>query len=212
MFSQRIESVSDTNINARVSAGYQTLVYEMRLKSKTAVAMVLPLPTASEPSDNALSFIDLSKYPEFFDDMVKCFPEPPSRSAYPVAAAAGNILRVHRVGSFDASFVPGIVDFVRLDPRFRLPDDVWASAPLYHDYSFAVFQLAAGDMRVHPMAMKFETRDSGAIYFPTTHVHDGAIHAVAEFDHALYAQLAVETLGWTFSSVRPHEVMDFGGA
>ena len=211
MFSQRIERVSDTNIYCRVVDGRQTLVYEMRLKSKTPVAMVLPLPTR-HANEDSVSFIDLSEYADFFDDMVKCFPRPLSRSPQaPVAAHVQAGLRVHRVGAFEASVVPSIGDFGRLDPRFRLPDDVWASVPQYQDYSFAVFQLASGDARVHPMAMSFETRDPNTIYFPTTHVHDGVVHAKAEFDHALYAQFAAKSREWKLSTVMPSTVMDFGG-
>ncbi|HEX6096993.1 MAG TPA: hypothetical protein VF432_11765 [Thermoanaerobaculia bacterium] len=211
MFSRRVERVSDTSIYARVTGNHQILIYEMRLRSETPVAMVLPLPTRRENED-AVSFIDLSGYATFFDDMRRCFSSPFTLSRKrPVAAAAGGILRVHRVGAFDASVVPSIGDFVRVDPRFRLPDDVWASVPGYDDYSFAVFQLASGEARVHPMAMRFETRRPDAIYFPTTHVHDGLVHPTAGFDHVLYAQFAAKTFGWKRSEIAPREVMDFGG-
>lgn len=210
MFSQHVERVSDTSIYARMIDDWQVLVYEMRFASRTDVAMVLPLPTRGS-SEDAVSFIDLSGYVRFFEDMAKCFLPPLSRSQGAVAAGpAEATLIVHRVGAFEASFVPSIGDFTRLDPRFRLPDDVWSSLPEYRDYGFAVFQLAPGDARVHPMAMRFETRNTRNIYFPTTHVHDGTVHSKAEFDHALYAQGAADNRGWKLSTVFPYEVMKLG--
>jgi hypothetical protein len=211
IFSQPIDRVSDTSIFARMIEGRQVLVYEMRVASCHDLAMVLPLPTR-HAGEHAVSFVDLSEYPQFFDDMVRCFPRPLSRSTNaPVAAGAGDMLRVHRVGAFEASFVPGIVDFGRLDPRFRLPESVWAALPGYGDYGFAVFQLARGEARVHPMGMRFETRNPEAVYFPTTHVHDGMVHESAHFDHALYAQGVADASEWQLSSVMPRDVMKFGG-
>ena len=41
------------------------------------------------------------------------------------------------------------------------------------------------------MAMEFQTqRDSNEIFFPTIHIHDGEVHELEEFDHALYLQHA----------------------
>ncbi len=39
------------------------------------------------------------------------------------------------------------------------------------------------------MAFEFPHRDPTRLFFPTVHVHDGRVHARAEFDHALYCQL-----------------------
>lgn len=41
------------------------------------------------------------------------------------APVAAGMLTVHDVGDFDASFVPELNDFARLDPRFLLDDDLW---------------------------------------------------------------------------------------
>jgi len=53
-------------------------------------------------------------------------------------------LKVEQVGSFEASFVPTLADFQRLDPRFRLPDTVWQQLGRYAKYGFAIFQLKKG--------------------------------------------------------------------
>jgi hypothetical protein len=97
-------------------------------------------------------------------------------------------LVVHQVGSFIASYVPTRADFDRLDPRFRVPDELFDAVPHYADFGFAVFQLRAGEHRIHPMALTFPTREPDRIFFPTVHVHDGQFHARAKFDHKLYYQ------------------------
>jgi hypothetical protein len=40
------------------------------------------------------------------------------------------------------------------------------------------------------MALRFPTREPGALFFPTVHVHDGNVSESAAFDHTLYAQLS----------------------
>jgi hypothetical protein len=97
------------------------------------------------------------------------------------------------VGAFDASFVPSIDDFDRLDRRFRLPDEVWAAHGEYREraFGFAVFKLRKSTKKaVHPMALSFPTNEPDSIFFPTLHVHDGHTHPRATFDHWLYHQRA----------------------
>jgi hypothetical protein len=211
IFSQSVRHVSKTRVYARIKGERQHLVYEMRLASETDLAMILPLPTKTAGEDQ-VSFVALSEYEGFFEDVERCFPRPVSRGLGDLAMAGrgGAPLVVHRVGAFDASFVPGRADFRRLDPRFRLADDVWRQLPAYSDFGFAVFQLRAGDAGVHPMALSFATRNPDAIYFPTTHVHDGTVHPVAQFDHSLYAQGERESRDWVRGSVLPSKVMKFG--
>ncbi|MGJ8642534.1 MAG: hypothetical protein ACSHX9_03925 [Luteolibacter sp.] len=154
------------------------------------MAMILPLPVQAGVDEEAVKFIDLSGYPDFFDDLKNGYP------SYDALAAgrggqpkAENSLKVVKVGSFEASFVPKEEDFKRLDARFRLPTDTWKSLPQYADYGFAVFKLKPDAHKVHPMAFTFPTRDPGKLYFPTVHIHDGQVHPKEEFDHALYCQV-----------------------
>jgi hypothetical protein len=118
----------------------------------------------------------------------------------PPPAAAGAKLEVVQVGSFEASFVPTVNDFSRLDERFRLPANTWAQLPGYSDHGFAVFKLKSGNAKVHPMAFSFPRRDPNALFFPTVHIHDGKVHPKADFDHALYCQPSAnaqpEIHGW----------------
>jgi hypothetical protein len=92
------------------------------------------------------------------------------------------------VGKFEASFVPTISDFARLDERFRISNETWIQLPLYSDYGFAVSKLKSGESKIHPMAFSFPRRDTKTLFFPTVHIHDGQVHPKAEFDHVLYCQ------------------------
>ena len=73
-FSQPVELVSDTNIFARSANGRQFLVYSMTYAAAADLAMVLPLPVPPNPPENAVRFINLERYPAFFDDMRDGFP------------------------------------------------------------------------------------------------------------------------------------------
>jgi hypothetical protein len=186
--------VSNTRIFARVEAATQFLVYAMSLAAPVDVAMVLPLPVSRARGESALSFIDLSAYPKFFDDMAELFPMAEAKSAFLLSRAApqaAKTLVVHSVGSFEASFVPTPRDFSRLDPRFRLPESVLGALPQYADYGFAVFKLKKGKRaEIHPMAMRFDSSDPSVVFFPTVHAHDGSVHRKADFGHSLYYQAA----------------------
>lgn len=169
----------------------QFLVYQMSYESPTETAMILPIPLKRPARDSSLRFIDLQEYEEFFDDLNAGFPYiPPSFSigCSSQSTSAGG-LEVFQVGNYVASFVPSLVDFERLDNRFVLPSKTWDEVPQYADFGFAVFQLAAGSLKPHPMAFEFET-NRNSIYFPTMHIHDGSVHKVEAFDHVLYLQHA----------------------
>lgn len=185
--------VSATNILARmVVPGVQALAYGMNLEAREPVAMVLPLPVAPGSGEDAVTFVDLSKQPRMFADLASLFEivQPASRGGgMRFSLPQAKTLVVHRVGSFVASYVPSRADFARLDPRFRLPEVLFDAVPHYADYGFSVFQLEPGKVTVHPMAMKFPTRDASRLFFPTVHVHDGRFRATAKFDHALYYQV-----------------------
>ena len=155
--------------------------------------MILPIPVISGSGEEAVDFINLGGYENFFRDLEKGFPKPKMRIQWPtgsVKSAQVRLLEVVSVGSFVASYVPSVKDFARLDARFRLPKGTWDKLPQYRDYGFAVFQLKKGAGKIHPMAFSFPSRlaSSAQIYFPTVHIHDGEVHEMEEFDHILYGQ------------------------
>jgi len=191
-FSQKVISVSSTNIFARAAEnGRQILVYSMSLEAQNDLAMILPLPVKTPAGENDVQFIDLKGYPQFFDDLRTGFPMPPApasaHSSRSMESASKAALPVIEVGDFQASFVPTVKDFSRLDERFRLSDNAWKELPAYADYGFAVFKLKSGAQRIHPMAFSFLNRDA-RLFFPTVHIHDGKVHNRATFDHTLYCQ------------------------
>jgi hypothetical protein len=202
-FSRPVSDVSNTNIFARIGSGVsQFIAYSMSMSAKEDLAMVLPFPVVKGSEESAVQFINLEKYRQLFEDLSKGFPEPRSRFLAadpfaPATAAAPQQLKVQSVGSFDASFVPSIADFSRLDERFRLPSDVWKRLPGYADFGFAVFKFKPGHGAVHPMAFSFPSATPQTLFFPTLHIHDGQIHEKEKFDHTLYAQgSGIRTSEW----------------
>ncbi|MEQ1503935.1 MAG: hypothetical protein ABMB14_16960 [Myxococcota bacterium] len=190
-FTGPVRKVSATQIFARPDDGpLQWLAYGATINADHALALVLPIPVPPDSPDDAVRFVDLSGYPDLFDALQSGFPEPQSRSlsltkSAPRPAAP---LAVVKVGSFEASFVPRVSAFDRLDPRFRMPAGVWDALPGYATFGFVVAQLAAGEARIHPLAFVFPRADPRQVFFPTVHVHDGAVHDEAAFDHTLYLQ------------------------
>jgi hypothetical protein len=208
-------AVRGTRIFGRVHRGLhdateQFLVYQMAFGATQDTAMVLPLPIAPGHGDAALRFIDLSTYPKFFEALDLLFPQFLSFGIEDKPQSIGRgMIAVQRVGDFEASYVPSVADFARLDKRFRLSSTIWEKLPAYRDYGFAVFKLfqpkrgflerigvkkvePVGQRDVHPMGFAFRTRTPDRVFFPTVHVHDGEVHANADFDHELYCQLPTE--------------------
>lgn len=198
--------VADTNIFARgAKEGRQFLVYSMKFTSKEDLAMILPIPVPTDCKEDAVRFINLEKYPDFFTDLRAGFPVPNGGRGHAPSTKPDSFsapLKVHEVGAFEASFVPTLKDFARLDARFKLPADTWDKLPTYKDFGFAVFKLKMGsEQKVHPLAFEFPRAEPSKLFFPTVHIHDGAVHARAKFDHALYCQTdAVLPDGWTEST------------
>ena len=206
-FTGNVIGVNNTGIFARAVDGDQYLVYQMTYEAEAELAMVLPLPAPPNPSEDAVRFVDLSGYPDFFKhaqkgfDWIKYKPKEPDFE--PTLSSSRDRLEVHAVGSYEASFVPRMADFSRLDPRFRLSEAVWAALPQYADWSFCVFKLKAGDVTVHPMAFRFPRRDPLRLYFPTVHVHDGSVRRTAWFNHFLFCQGKVPPAPWYVSRRLP---------
>jgi hypothetical protein len=192
-FSRSVTFVRNTRIFARMlDAGMQGLAYQMALGAPEDLAMILPLPVKPATPEKGVKFLDLSGYPKFFDDLAAGFPAPETDS--PFAGSLGvspraKSLEVQKVGAFEASFVPTVKDFSRLDARFRLPEGVWDKLGQYADHGFAVFKLRKGETKIHPMAFAFPSRHEDRLFFPTVHIHDGEVHPKADFDHTLYCQI-----------------------
>ncbi|MFO0547020.1 MAG: hypothetical protein U0271_01465 [Polyangiaceae bacterium] len=210
LFSRPVPFVSKTNIYAREAPGVgQHLAYSMTFTVAESLAMILPLPVAPGSGDSAVSFTDLSGYPELFADLQKGFPEetPLNRGGHVWSgggAASPQPLPVVNMGSFEASFVPTMNDFTRLDERFRIPAETLVALGDYGSYGFAVIKLRPGaEQRLHPIALTFPRADPTTLYFPTTHLHDGKVRERAEFDHSLFCQRVARPMAGIPASVAP---------
>ena len=199
MFSREVDSVSDTCIFARAaSPTTQFLAYQMKYQSQEPVAMVLPIPIRPGTQEDGVRFISLEKCPGLFDMMRAGFPPAATKGrsgGLLLSAPTDSKLKVHQVGGYEASFVPTLRDFARLDPRFQLPAATWKQLPGYAKFGFAVFKLKEGTRKVHPMAFEFPSSMPQRLFFPTVHVHDGKVHRRAEFHHELYCQMRNEQFG-----------------
>jgi hypothetical protein len=194
IFTQPVISVNNTQIFARLTGrGTQFLAYQMHYESRDENAMILPVPVRAPVTESSMRFIDLEAYPELFRDLDRGFPFRLSASLgcgmILSAPKSARTLVVQEVGNYIASFIPTLADFDRLSEQFRLPAATWNRLPRYKDFGFAVFQLAAGNLKPHPMAFEFESAGS-SLFFPTLHIHDGEIHDSEVFEHVLYMQHA----------------------
>ncbi len=190
-FSREVTEVKDTRIFARMGAkGNQVIIYQMSIHAREDLAMVLPIPVAEGAAETAVKFFDFSAYKTLFADLHRMFPVQRMDYAGTFGAAprSAPALQVVSVGAYDASFVPSIADFSRLDERFRLPEQTLSGLPGYRDYGFAVFKLKPNHGPVHPMAFAFPSAHTGKLFFPTLHIHDGKAHDKERFDHTLYMQ------------------------
>src|SRR5260370_28269270 len=99
--------VPDTNIFAREGKdGRHYLVYSMKVASDEPLAMILPIPTPKSAAEDAVTFINLEKYPNFFDEMQAGVPVKQSRNSLSGAAQnrAEPELKVVEGRRFIASF------------------------------------------------------------------------------------------------------------
>jgi len=195
-FSGSVDSVTSTRIFVRPTEGAgQIVIYQMNLRAPADLAMILPIPVQPTAGEDAVRFIALDGYRDFFSDLDRGWAEYDKPIPGALSASPRANLAVHDVGDFEASFVPRMSDFERLDERFRLPEDTWAQVPRIRDLGFVVFKLrglsSSAEATPHPMAFEFPRQDPSQIVFPTVHIHDGRVHATASFDHALYVQTGV---------------------
>jgi hypothetical protein len=190
ILSGAIKGISGTSIFVNdLGRGVHGTVYEMSIDTAHPVAMILPVPVLQGSGEDALRFVNLKEYPDFFKDMKMLFPTMLAGSRGGVASGDSRTLKVHDVGDFIASYVPSRFYFHNLDSRFRLNAKAWNSLPDYSNFGFAVFQLKPGRSKVHPMAYTYPTDMPTELFFPTVHVHDGSgAERMAHYDHDLYYQ------------------------
>lgn len=159
LFTSGVTDVSDTRIFVRKEgARRQILAYQMTLQADDELAMVLPLPVGERDESSALEFINMEKCERFFDTIASLlaiwedddvsFGSSLGSDAPPVTRP---VLEVHRVGDYEASFVPSIADFSRgvlhcyhRTARYQFADVVqkpWARQGQYGASNSAVIRI-----------------------------------------------------------------------
>ena len=220
-FSRPVKHVARTRIFARPTEGNrQVVIYQMQFEAEESLAMILPVPFRSGADPKEFKFFNFSSYPKFFSDLRFGFPQ--SRNAmshgllsrrYGLVPPPAPKLEVFQMGSFEASFVPTLADFERLDERFRIDAAILRKIPGYDRMAFAVFKLKPGRQEVHPMGFAFPRQNPKRLFFPTLHIHDGTVHPEEFFDHDLFAQGSDEqspaVLGWVESTGLVSQFMQF---
>src|SRR5262245_59858668 len=85
-FSRPVQRGSNTQIFVRsAKEGRQFVVYSMLVGAKEDLAMILPLPVPKKTDEEAVKFINLEKYSQFFGDLMIGFPMPGRGGAMPNA-------------------------------------------------------------------------------------------------------------------------------
>ena len=64
------------------------IVYSMSIQAREELAMVLPIPVKLRSREDAVRFINLKKYPNFFDDLENGFQVPVSAGALSARATS----------------------------------------------------------------------------------------------------------------------------
>lgn len=199
-----VEALGNTRIFARsLPHAQQALIYEMEWHASSSATMILPIPVIPGSAEDSVHFFDLTDAPDLFNTLEANIESPTMITLGGAAFAEFEEppLAIVDVGSFEASFSPTMKDLDRLDQRFQLDPEIWQALPQYSDYGFAIFKLKSGAGRIgrtltdsHPMAFTFPTRSPDKLFFPTVHIHDGALHQEADFDHNLFCQCTLDQL------------------
>jgi hypothetical protein len=173
VYSNKVHSLSDTN------------------------TMILPV-----PNPNSIEFVNLEKYPKFFDDCENSFYRIPSYSynAYATRSLECGIaslsapLKVHSVGSYDVSIVNHVPEFSRLNPLyFTIGDNLidMLSKTYGSEFGYLVCKLKEGDHDYHPFAYTHDLHTNSKVFLPTLHYHlheySSSSKKYADWDHLIYS-------------------------
>lgn len=138
-------------------------------------AMILPFPLIK--GTNRVKILDMSRYPNFFDDLDLLFPQEleGSRSFTNSYSDSDNEpLPVQYVGGYKASIVPNFKNFDRLQyHEFNLSPDVKELLATYYSsgFGFMVCILTRSSTQYHPFAYVHEIREDRKLFVPTRHYH-----------------------------------------
>lgn len=179
-FSGGVTRVANVRIFARATGdARQCLVCQLDYAADTDSAMIVPLATPPQSAADAVKFIDLSAYPEFFTDLA---------NGFPIARTGAVEPGTPEFGAIESSFAPTKGELANLNERLRIPDEVWSQLVEYDDYGFAVFKIRADAQTIPPLGIEFPMRNPHLLMFPTAHVQNGEVNENTYFDHDLFCQ------------------------
>jgi len=170
----------------------QLTVYSNQVNSPAANAMILAV-----PNPESIEFVDLSTYPQLFDDLKRCFAAPPAARSLAVSSSSSKEapLVVHDVGSYRASIAMTAADLERADTSvFSMPAglrDLLETHYAGKGLGFVVCQLKDGNHDYHPFAYSHNVAADDALFVPTLHYHAHPGQAPpskpgADWDHEIY--------------------------
>jgi len=214
-FSLPVRVASTFNFFARANGDHQFLACNFRYQAESPFTLILPLPTPPDASANAVRFINLSGYDEFFGDLRRGFPNL-TRDTGKQSFTDRLLEKVRDWLDLDTTqiefaFFPNRTVLAQMHADWPVSDAVWTALEPYAECGLVALKLEAGANRLPPMAFEFPRRDSTELTFPTAHNLPAA--AAASLRHALYAQTAQRSLQWRISinaeDERPLRARDF---
>ena len=166
----------------------QLTVYSNYVSSSRENAMILPV-----PNPESIELLNFSNYPAFFEDLANCFQKriPRGISNTLGFGLVTETLPIYKVGSYQASIVPNLDEFDRLDfHTFKVDPNLYSFLDVHYrkgNFGFIVCSLMAGDHTYHPFAYTHGMHKSGRLFIPTMHYHPGHTHETGDWDHLIYS-------------------------
>jgi hypothetical protein len=203
IFSTPVRIASTFNFFARASRAnpdHQFLACSFRYEAATPFTLIMPAPTPPDAPANAVRFINLSGYDEFFSDLRRGFPE--------LTHDTGKQSFTDRLREkvrdwldldttqIEFAFFPNRTVLADMRDRWPLSDAAWAALEPYAACGLVGVKLEAGANRLPPIAFEFPRRTPTELSFPTAH----NLTDPAAVRQALYAQTLKRSAEWRMSA------------
>jgi hypothetical protein len=205
IFSTPVRVASTFNYFARASragADHQFLACNFRYEAETAFTLILPLPTPLDAPANAVRFINLSGYDDFFQDVRRGLPALTRDTAK--QSLTDRIVEKVRdwldldTTQIEFAFFPTQQVLADMSQQWPLAESVWAALQPYMNFGLVGLKLEAGSNRLPPIAVEFPRGTSTELFFPTA--HNLPRSAALNLKHVLYAQTPHRSLEWRIST------------
>jgi hypothetical protein len=171
-----VANVNTTKLFAARSANgkRQLTVYSNKVSTHIANNIMI----LAVPNPTTIKFHDLTNYAKLFTDLENSFPKSRSFSLEGdmyLSKGEGR-LKVHEVGSYQASIANNLNDLNRLDRSLFYVDDevIMFLTNTYKSYAnigFVICRLKQGNHEYHPFAYSHDIHSSNKLFIPTKHYH-----------------------------------------